>query len=241
MIKNNIRLIIFIAVVLVIAILMVIPVDVPFAIKEPGKIVPVKEWTVEKNSAGGITFTLYDHKSGTVEMNSIDIKNAGGSFKFSTTAASKHSELVKQGDTLGFIQVMPMQKTEGTEMKPIMSPISGVLSDQLSDSVFLSVRDISEYLVIIPVKPRDKKYINTGQTILVKVPGTKDRYEGKIFKIDDTFRIIKGNQYAVTVGVINMMTKDLQPGMVARCSIECSPVRMREYIGRTLDLGINEE
>lgn len=234
-IRNNIGLALAVLLLLIIGVLMVLPVDVPFAIKEPGKILPVKEWVLQKNSSGGITTTLYDHKNGNIEMSSIDSK--GANMKFSSNP--RHTEMVKQGDTIGFIRQTTSEKTFSES--PILSPISGLLSNQLIDSVFLSVRDISQYLVVMPVKLRDKNYVNTGQTIFVKIPGTEDMYEGKMMKVENDFQVIKGNQYMVTIGILNVMTKEIQPGMIARCTIECQPVRMREYIQRTLDLGVNEQ
>jgi hypothetical protein len=218
---------------------LILPIRVPYSIHATCKIVPVKEWVVEKNSLGTLNISLYDHKNGSVEMSSFDPGSVAG-FKF--YPHSDNMGLIKQGDTLGYIELLPAGITEKKkEVHTIVSPITGTLSNQMNDTVLISIRDVSEFMVLIPLRLNEKDYVSAGQTIEVKIPGTRDSYEGKIVKTGDELQILNKNQYTVLVGVLNVLTKDILPGIIAKCTVECPPVRVYEYVARSLNSTVNEQ
>src|SRR5437667_3759671 len=108
--KRNYGKIIVLSVIgIIVLVLLLFPIHVPYTIHAPCKIVPVKEWIVEKNSEGVITVSLYDHKSGSVEMNSYDPGSIAG-YKFSPHP--RNAEFINPGDTVGYIELRQTDKAE---------------------------------------------------------------------------------------------------------------------------------
>ena len=236
-----------IALILAAIILIFLPVRVPYKITTTCKTVPVKEWRILRAQEGGLTISLHDNRNGGFELISYPASSgtaAGQIFRFSTNPQIRMGQFVKSGDTIGVIETGFASSGNNENEKqlslPIISPISGVVTGQFTDSAFLSIGDVSEYLVLIPVRLKDMNYVSPGQDIEIENPGPRTKLNGKILRTGESFQILNGTEYAIALGVVNGFPEGAPAGHVAECSIECQPVPIREYITRSLEWKVNE-
>ena len=97
-------LIIFVVILLVILVLQILPFRVPYKIKVPGKIIPEKEWILQRGNDGSLMATFYDHKIGLVKNYSAAQIERGDAINFQLWPSLNEKEFINSGDTVGVIQ-----------------------------------------------------------------------------------------------------------------------------------------
>ena len=60
-----------IAVLLAIAALFLLPIELPYSVEAPGRIMPLKEWVLVRGRDGAVIATLYDHVQGSIESYAV--------------------------------------------------------------------------------------------------------------------------------------------------------------------------
>ena len=129
----------------------------------------------------------------------------------------------------------------------ILSPISGKVIDPVSVNIFdtaadtpvVTIGDISNYIVIIPVPLKVRQYIGLGQKIEIKLADSKIAHYADIIKISNAVQIMRDEQYVIVTGLLNPNGEDILSGTITRCDIVCEPITLKEYFFRNVNTMFN--
>ncbi|MBN1290770.1 MAG: hypothetical protein JXB48_02945 [Candidatus Latescibacteria bacterium] len=118
----------------------------------------------------------------------------------------------------------------------MISPISGHVVCYSSCDTLAVIQDISRYVVVFPIKCKNRKYIEEKQNMILKLNGTKDSLTGTIERMSPMISSVNGKQMSGGTAVFEDEMKRLVPGMIVKCSISCPPVNPNEFLWRFLTL-----
>ena len=88
-----------IAVLVVVAALFLLPIELPYSIEVPGKLLPLREWVLIRGQDGRLISTLYDHLLGTIEGYEAMHVDRGDHVTFKLHPAMEDGKSVAAGDT----------------------------------------------------------------------------------------------------------------------------------------------
>ncbi len=112
----------------------------------------------------------------------------------------------------------------------ITSPIDGLVDRSLGGDTLMSVYDVSEFVLLIPVKLNQRKFIYRDQMVKFGHPISDTLVQASIIDINST--IEKINETAVILVFADSIenTKGLYPGMIINTKIFCENVNLLKYI-----------
>ncbi len=124
------------------------------------------------------------------------------------------SEIDKQKANLRFL-------LEQEEAQVIIAPIAGLISAVKADESLLSVVDIHEIEVMVPVSDFDIHLVEMGQTVLLKVRSYPSRaFEGRVVHIPKEAAQVDGKAYFMVSVVAENPENLLNEGMTGYAKIE---------------------
>ena len=88
---------------LIALVVLLLPVQLPYAITTPGQVLPAREWLLVRDAAGRITSVLVDHTLGSTQEYSIAQFERQDAMRFALNADLRFAETVDAGDTLGTV------------------------------------------------------------------------------------------------------------------------------------------
>ena len=114
----------------------------------------------------------------------------------------------------------------------LTAPIAGrVVRFFLGDTLAV-VQDTTSYVVVLPMKWKDRNHIALKQQVELKIDGVFDGLTGTIEQVGNTAQVLNGEQVFGVKAIIEDEKMNLASGLIARCSISCAPVRPYEYLRR---------
>ena len=137
--------------------------------------------------------------------------------------SSQITSLEKEIDTL----------LERSENYTLTSPLSGVFETTPGDTL-VNIGDISSYAVIIPLKLKNRNYVNLQQKVKYTIEGINNSFYGEILKLGNVVHILNGEQVLLVTASLDAQSKDLLIGTVVKCSIVCEPLTPREHLVRSV-------
>ena len=123
---------------------------------------------------------------------------------------------------------------ERLERYTIISPLSGIALDSLSDDIILEIGDTTHFVIDIPLKLNIHDYIHIGQEVKFRFAGLKSTLYGNICKIGNVAQFKRDEQFFLAVAQINDDNTSLLPGTIARCLLVCAPVTPLEYFYKSI-------
>ena len=121
----------------------------------------------------------------------------------------------------------------------LVSPLSGIVLDTYSDSTLttlIRIGDLSAYAVLIPLNLKIRNYVSRQQEMEFNIDGIQDTFKGKILKLSNVVQIVNGEQTVIATAIVETSSKDLLPGIMAKCKIVCEPLTLKEYVYRTFNV-----
>jgi len=112
----------------------------------------------------------------------------------------------------------------------IVAPISGRFVRSAGTDTLATIQDTSRFIVVMPIKWKDRNYLKAKQEVTVKVEGMTINPEGTVVYINNNIIAINGSHLMRVAAVINNGEKDLEPGLIAQCKLKCSSLRLAEHI-----------
>lgn len=335
-----------VVILLVITALFLLPIEVPYSIEVPGRIVPLKEWVLVRGQDGRLISALYNHLLGTTEGYEVTHVDRGDHVTFKLHPAMVDGKSVAIGDTVSLIysneverqwahlkgelatelasltlnstgekesvireaqlRLAHAQKQAEQQRKEVArlqglfdkklipeadfevaettlrlyeiqmniaeaqlqtvqtgvreeqtdwvhsriaalreeieilekrihastltSPIAGRVACFFSGDTLAVVQDTTGYVVVLPVKWKDRKKIALKQQVELKIDGVFDGLTGTIEHVGSMAHVVNGEQVFGIKAIIVADRRNLASGLIARCAISCAPVSPYEYL-----------
>lgn len=90
-------------IVVVAVIILILPIKIPYSVKVPGKIYPVKEWIIIKDTDGKIITTLKDYRTGLNKNYTVTQFRRGDAIKFDFSDKLAAGENIQKFDTIAAV------------------------------------------------------------------------------------------------------------------------------------------
>jgi hypothetical protein len=116
----------------------------------------------------------------------------------------------------------------------IKPPIEGVVSyNRVLDGI-ISISDTSRYILKIPVKINNIRYLDKISSIKFSIPGSKEQTDASFVGLDESvnFNITSSQQLIIGKALIENGVKGLYPGMAVNCKVFCDRITISEYLRR---------
>ena len=139
------------------------------------------------------------------------------------------------------LQQQIKQIKNGLKDLTLVAPVSGTIllrttSVNPTEEVLLSVADNSAYVVLLPVSYLEREYVQLNQTVEIAITGTTQMASGRIVGIDNTVQLVDGHQAFFVTALVEEKHVPLVPGMIARTTVVCQPVPLKEHLRRAIML-----
>lgn len=122
------------------------------------------------------------------------------------------------------------------DVSKLISPITGHVSHFFSGETLVEISSTTNYVVLLLVKWKDRQLISPKQRIKLSLEGSRNSPIGRIEHVGQNVNIVGGKQFIQVTAIVEEEDKNLVPGLIARCSIECDPVRPWEFLRRFFSL-----
>ncbi len=182
---------------------------------------------------GLISEEQYEIELGKSVLDDIDVTIAEARLQSVESGAKKEQiEFIRSRirATRDEIEVLERRLADFT----LISPISGTAYHVFSGDTLLVVGDMTEYVIVMPVKWRQRRYVLPKQTVEVKASDIASVPDATLLRLENRARPLNGEQVLMATAVTNGETSELVPGLMIRCSIQCGYVRPGEYVLRFL-------
>lgn len=114
----------------------------------------------------------------------------------------------------------------------LLSQVTGIARRIASGDTLLIISDTSEYVAYMSIPFEDRNLLYRGQDISISFSTAESTPEARLLRVEHAVYNINGKQVTMAAAVINKNTKELVPGLMVKCKIECDPLSPREYINR---------
>jgi hypothetical protein len=117
----------------------------------------------------------------------------------------------------------------------LYAPFSGpVRSETTIEWERILLEDTTAFVLFIPVKVRDSRFVQAGQEIAITLPDNQQTFSCQVLEVGSQVILLGlGLEQVVTVKAITY-EKNLPYGMPLRCTINCGNVRITEFLRRAI-------
>lgn len=171
-------------------------------------------------------------------------KNAYDLAVINQNLAEKSLVTVSTGEKPEIVQVFQAQvnslekQIRTLELKQskfsIEAPFSGTINYYLDSINLIKIRDISDYIVKVPVKVFEIGYVNVGDTVELEISKTNKLYKAVVSNIDDEVMVRVQDQYFVVTAHILNPDKFLHSGLICRATIYADKIPIYSFVKRKL-------
>jgi hypothetical protein len=180
----------------------------------------------------------YEIAKGNYDLNNINISISKARLQ-SVESGSKQEQidLIKSQIVSLQNELMVLQKRfKGFN---IISPLSGMVNRKTNSDTLLTISDVSEFILINPVKVNDKKFISDSAVIDIYAVGKKQNVNTYVINIDNNVKIVNGIQVVTVTSVINGKGADIIPNLIVDCYIHTGKLSPIDYLVRVWQRIVN--
>lgn len=121
----------------------------------------------------------------------------------------------------------------------IISPLSGVVNRKTNSDTLMTISDVSEFILINPVKVDDKEFISDSAIIDIYAVGKKQNVSANVIEIDNSVKIVNGIQVVTVTSVVNGKGADLIPNLIVDSYIHTGKLSPLDYLIRVWQRIVN--
>jgi len=119
----------------------------------------------------------------------------------------------------------------------IYTPISGDISYETGiDGDKLIIEDVTEYILKIPIKVKDRNFIGNESVIELDVMGSDTLVQAQLISINNKVEILNGEAVVLAKASMRGDIEGLSSGMPIRCKITTGKVLPIEYMKRSIKI-----
>ena len=180
----------------------------------------------------------YEIAKGSYDLNIINIGISKARLQIAETGAKQ--------EQIGFIksQIFSLENELVVLQKrfngfTISSPVSGLVSRKINSDTLMMIEDVSEFILICPIKVAEKKFISDSASIEIYALGKKQNVDVKIIELDNTVNILNGIQVITVTSGIKGKSSDLISNLMVDCYILTGKLSPVEYLMRVWQRIVN--
>jgi len=129
--------------------------------------------------------------------------------------------------------------TERLSRFTITSPFPGTVLDTSTDGSVVTIGDMSQLCVIMPIKLKNRSYIKKDQPVEFTIEGVGETLHGSIRSLGNVVRITRAEQTLMATAILDGNGHGLLAGTITKCDILLEPVTLLEYCTRTINTVFN--
>jgi len=180
----------------------------------------------------------YEIAKGTYDLYEINILIAKSRLQSVETGTKQEQiEFIKS-------QIVALEKELSVVRKrfegfTLLSPIAGTVNRITNSDTLMTISDTSEFILISPIRIRDKKYVNPQQKIDIYLNGKKQNINANIAQMDNKTQIVQGIQIVTATSFIDGKTDEMIPGLLADCYIYTGSLKPFNFLLRVWERMVN--
>lgn len=180
----------------------------------------------------------YEITKGSYDLNNINISISKARLQIVETGAKQEqiglikSQIISLESELAILQ----KRFKGFT---VTAPINGIVNRKTNSDTLMIISDISEYVLLCPVKVNDKKYIQTSANVDIHANGIKQNVKSYVYEIDNYVQIINGIQIVTITSAIEGKSDQLIPYLIVDCYIETGKLSPLAYLERIWQRMVN--
>lgn len=187
---------------------------------------------------GYVSQEEYEISKGTYDLSNINI--AISKSRLQTVESGAKQEQIEFINS----QIYSLEKELAVLQKrfkgfTIISPLSGILNRRTNSDTLMTITDVSEYILVCPVKVNDKKFITDSAQVDIYANGNAQDVKAYIYEIDNSVKIVNGVQVVTVTSEIKGNSMDLIPHLIVDLYIQTGKLSPIEYLFRVWQRIVN--
>lgn len=118
----------------------------------------------------------------------------------------------------------------------IVPPISGLASYNHQENEIISICDTSGFILKIPVRLKDLRYLNQIKSIRFSIPGRSQEVDAEFISVEGNVQYMDNRQMALAKALIRDGHPSVYPGMTVKCKVVCDKISLFNYMKRGLKI-----
>ena len=121
----------------------------------------------------------------------------------------------------------------------VTSPINGIVSRKTNSDTLMVISDVSNHILLCPVKVNDKKFISDSALVEVIAIGRSQNITAHVYEIDNNVKIVNGLQVVMVTSEIDESNKDINPSIIVDCYIHTGSLTPLQFLFRLWNRMVN--
>jgi len=116
----------------------------------------------------------------------------------------------------------------------ILTPVNGIVSFTNQLDVVLKVADTTEFILEIPVRLNNIKYLSNLSSIKFSTPGFEFESVAQFMHTETNVNYVSNQQAIIAKALVPGNIPGVRAGMLVKCSVVCDKITIFEYLKRGL-------
>jgi len=165
------------------------------------------------------------------ELAQINVEIAQNEFKaLKTGVKPEEVEYLQQKIDSYSDEIEKLEKQ--VEQYYITTPINGIVQFNKMSNGIVTISDTSKYVLKIPVKINNLKYLHDISAIKFSLPGYDEKIDASFLDIEDNVNVLPNEQMVLARAIISGGKYRIYPGMMVQCRVICDKITFFEYLKR---------
>jgi len=266
------------AIIPVLAVVLFLPIKVPYRITVTGQIQPLRVWTLTRGQGGQLQTRSFNYEKGTAEGISVIQFQRGEDMRFLLNPLLSEKEEIAEGDTVGTIYSSEFERDvtrvrgqleiarEELKMAPnrpaggearliqvkinaldkelavllrrkqsftVSAPFRSVVVRLAAPAeTLLLLHDAGAHVVFMPISSDYVSDLENVRNVRCAFNKNHIMIDRADFSVGQNRSHLGGREVVVARGLVREQPFKIPSGMLVRCSIDCKPVTLFEYVRR---------
>jgi hypothetical protein len=221
------------AAVLVLAVvLLVLPVEIPYATLVPGKVLAAREWMVIRDRDGNVATMLRDHVAGRVDQYALNRFERGDAVRFVVHPGYRPQAAVARGDTVGSIFSSDSERQ--------LAELSGSFSSALAELDLYTTGEKASVVAEAGMRlARAEEQSRQHARVLERLRSLRDRdlISAQDLEVAESQRELYDADIEIARARLEAVTTGAKPEQIALTRTEAEALQRRiEVLNRRLEL-----
>lgn len=173
----------------------------------------------------------YEIAKGTYELNEINILISKSRLESVETGAKQEMIRLIKSQIFALEKELAVLKKRSDNFV-LLTPINGYVNRKTNSDTLLVISDTSKYVLIIPIKIPDKKYISLSQKVDIYINGKYQSTSASILEVNNNVSILNGIQVITAIASLYSSSSDMMPGLLVDAYIHTEKLSPVKYIQR---------